>query len=197
MVKIYGLCDKGLLEFFRVSIEDYIKIAKFFNVEWIQYRDKTSSIDEKKENLKKLKKLWDKTLIVNDHIELTQFVDGVHLGQEDLIDLINSFGFSSKYEAINGLRKIIGKKIIGLSTHNENEIKEANLLDIDYIGLGAFRQTNTKDVNNLLGKKLEDLAKLSRHRVAAIGGVRLYDNIKNVDFKVIGTDLIRKWITHS
>jgi len=32
----------------------------------------------------------------------------------------------------------------GVSTHNLDEIVQANALNIDYIGLGAYRPTNTK-----------------------------------------------------
>ena len=196
MAKIYAICDKNLLDSFSLSLEEYIKIAKYFNVEWIQYRDKKSTIEEKRENILFLKKLWQKPLIVNDFIELAQFADGVHLGQEDILDFINSFDLKSKYEAIKEIRKIVGKKIIGVSTHDENEIREANILDIDYIGLGSFRKTNTKDVKSYLSSDFSKLIALSKHPVAIIGGVRVYDDI-DVDFKAIGKDLIIKGITYN
>ncbi|WP_246434461.1 thiamine phosphate synthase [Nitrosophilus labii] len=197
MTKIYGLCDKELLDYFEISLEEYVKIAHFYDVEWIQYRDKKSDIEQKRENLKLLKKIWSKTLIVNDHIELAQFADGIHLGQEDFLSFLESFGFRSRYEAVKALRKIVGKKVIGLSTHNEEEIKEANILDLDYIGLGAYRHSGTKQVENILGDRVKELVKISRHPVAVIGGVRVYDNISSATFKVIGSDLFKKWLTFS
>jgi len=196
MSKIYALCDKYLLDFYRFEIDDFVKMAKFYNAVFIQYRDKKSSFEEKKENIKRLKRLSDIPIIVNDYLDLVQFADGLHIGQEDILNIIESFGFNSKYEAVNGLRKIIGKKILGLSTHNEEEIKEANILDLTYIGLGAFRNTSTKDIKNIVGEKIVKLSKLSKHPVAAIGGVRVYDNL-DTDFKVIGSDLFRKWLTFS
>lgn len=196
-MKIYGLCDRQLLDYFGISLDEYLKIAKFYNVEWIQYRDKVSDFKEKKKNLEFLKKRWKKGLIVNDFIELAQFADGLHVGQEDLLDLIESFGVSSQYDAVLIIRKIIGKKILGLSTHNKEEIKEANILDLDYIGLGAYRDSSTKSVQNIIEKDIKSLVPLSRHKVAIIGGVRVYDKIDGVDFKVIGSDLFRKWLTFS
>lgn len=196
MSKIYALCDKNLLKRFNLKTEDFVKIAKFFNSSLIQYRNKNMFFEEIKEDLLILKKSGI-PVIVNDYLEFTQFADGLHLGQEDILNLIESFGFKSRYEAVKGIRKIVGKKIIGLSTHNETEIKEANILDIDYIGLGAYRDTKTKKVENFLGEKLHCLANLSKHPVAAIGGVRVFDNIEGVYYKAIGTDLFVKYLSYS
>lgn len=197
MSKIYAICDKSLLDKYEIDLKEYVKIAKYFDVEWIQYRDKKSSLEEKRENLTFLKKSIQKPIIVNDFIELVQFADGIHLGQEDLDSFMKSFGLNSRYDGINELRKIIGRKIVGISTHNEDEIKEANILYIDYIGLGAFRKTKTKDTKNFLNKEaLSKLINLSKHPVALIGGVRVYDKI-DADFKAIGRDLIIKWLTNN
>jgi len=88
------------------------------------------------------------------------------------------------------VRKQIGKdKLFGISTHNKDEILEANTLDIDYIGLGSFRQTDTKDVANRLGDSLDTLAALSKFPVGAIGGVKLSDSFKHVHYLVVGSDL--------
>ncbi|HFU76529.1 MAG TPA: thiamine phosphate synthase, partial [Arcobacter sp.] len=85
----------------------------------------------------------------------------------------------------------ISNKIFGLSTHNEKEILEANSFELDYIGLGAYRQTNTKDVSTILGDKASYLAKISTHPVGVIGGVRIDDVIEDVSYYVIGSDLLQ------
>jgi len=146
----------------------------------IQYRDKNSDIKDIKERLKKIRSLWDKTLIINDYIELIEFADGLHIGQEDL----------EKYNSIDDIRKKIGNKILGLSTHNEKEVIEANNLDVDYIGLGAYRPTYTKEVKSIGGEKLLEIAKLSNKDVAIIGGVKLDDEIPT-KYKVIGSDIFK------
>lgn len=194
---IYALCDRDLLRRFDVTLEDFVDIAKLYDCDIMQYRDKSSSLDEKKENLKKLRRLWDGILIVNDEIALARLCDGVHVGQEDLANLIDIFGAKSLEEAIAIIRKLGGAKIIGISTHNEAEIKEANRLDIDYIGLGAYRASNTKDVSNILGERLPSLAKNSSHKVVAIGGVRVFDWIDHIWKKAIGTDLIIKALSYA
>lgn len=87
------------------------------------------------------------------------------------------------------LRKKYPNKIIGISTHNEVEILEANKLPLDYIGLGAYKATVTKDVEYILGDKISYLAKISKHPVGAIGGVKVTDELENITYNVVGSDL--------
>ena len=166
------------------SIQEFINLANKKGATYLQYRDKINLHDIKLKNLKLIRRLWDRTLIVNDDIELAKYCDGIHVGQDDL-NKINS----NKQKSIQYIRSKIGRKILGLSTHNIKEVKEANLLDIDYIGLGAYRGTKTKKVNNILGKKLPQIAKYSKKPVAAIGGVRVDDQIEHIDFLVIETNI--------
>ncbi len=184
MHKIYALLDYSTLLSKNISIRDFISIAKKVNASIIQYRDKISSEDEIIKNLKEIKKYWDKTLIINDKIELISYADGVHLGQEDIRKVNEDIK-----KAAFLVKEKIGDKIFGLSTHNKEEIEEANTLPLDYIGLGAYRKTSTKDTDNILGEKLSFLASFSKHPVAAIGGVKLKDQIENVTYLVIGSNL--------
>ena len=63
-------------------------------------------------------------------------------------------------------------------------------MDIDYIGLGAYRATDTKSEAKVLGDKLLEIAKLSTHPVGVIGGVTLDDNFEDyIAYKVIGSGL--------
>ena len=75
----------------------------------------------------------DALLIINDHIDIAALcqADGVHLGQEDI----------APAEA----RKILGgDAIIGLSTHCQEQAKNAALQGADYIGVGPIFPTETK-----------------------------------------------------
>jgi thiamine-phosphate pyrophosphorylase len=82
------------------------------------------------------------------------------------------------------------RKIVGLSTHNKEEILKANKLPLSYIGLGAYRVTSTKNTENILGEEIKKLIKFSIHPVAVIGGVKIYDKIPS-KFKVIGSDICK------
>lgn len=188
--KIYALCDFELLQKFNVTLEQYLKIIEKHNIVYIQYRDKINPLDIKKQNLLFLRSNTYIPIIINDSLELLQFADGLHIGQEDLDELSSKFDFSRK-ECIGFLRQKHPNKILGLSTHNEQEIQEANGLDLDYIGLGAYRATSTKDVKNCLGENIISLATLSKHPVGAIGGVKLDDKIEKISYNVIGSALLK------
>ncbi|WP_456488310.1 thiamine phosphate synthase [Caminibacter pacificus] len=211
---LYALLDFDTLKKYDISIKDFCKTAKGLKAKIIQYRDKNSSLEEKKQRLLEIRKYWKKTLIINDTIELLPYCDGIHIGQEDLENLSQKYNLS-KYEIIeklrtgellewkmdNGKRIIKNEKnfpssvvnykfIVGLSTHNKEEILEANKLPLSYIGLGAYRPTSTKDTSNILGQKVIELIKYSYHPVAVIGGVKIYDKIPS-KFKVVGSDICR------
>lgn len=183
--KIYALCDFETLQKKSISFEKFIEIVKKLDVKIVQYRDKVSTIETKKENLTFLKSNLNIPIIINDEISLIEYADGLHLGQEDFDKIISN----NKELAIKLIRKKIGNKLLGLSTHNEKEILEANKLDLDMIGLGAYRDTSTKNVSQIVGDKMPYLAKISTHPVCAIGGVKLDEIIENVSFKVIGSNL--------
>ena len=72
-------------------------------------------------------------LIVNDRVDIALAcdADGVHLGQEDLPLAVG--------------RKLIGNRIIGISTHDLDQAREAARNGADYIGFGPMFGTSTKD----------------------------------------------------
>lgn len=179
---LYVLCDYETLLKKNISLEKFVNLCKKKDVKIVQYRDKISSLEEQKTNLLYLKSQLNIPIIINDKIELIEFADGLHLGQEDL-DKIHK----DKKLAVKLVRLKIKDKLLGLSTHNEIEILEANELALDMIGLGAYKNTNTKDVSTILGSKISYLAKISKHPVCAIGGVRIEDVIENIRFNVVGS----------
>ena len=186
-MKLYALCDQDMLDSKGVSLEEYVTIAKKHNAEIIQYRNKNADISFIKNQLIAIRKIYDGFLIVNDAYELVEYCDGVHVGQEDLKAIDEDI-----HKAVKILRSVVSEdKILGISTHNEEEVLEANSLDLNYIGLGAFRTTSTKkDIVGTLGENLDAIAAKSEHLVAAIGGVKLEDEFKNVAYSVIGSGLL-------
>jgi len=161
-MKLYALLDYETILKKKWTIEKFISTCKALHVEIIQYRDKLGDKERKKENLQKIKSLCEIKILINDDIDLVAFCDGLHVGQVDL------------------------EKI---STNNKEEILEANELDIDYIGLGAYRSTRTKSDASVLKESLSDLASLSFKPVGAIGGVKICDEISNVTYAVVGSDI--------
>jgi len=179
---LYVLCDYGTLLKKNISLERFIYLCRKKDVKLIQYRDKVSSLEVQKNNLLYLKKNLNIPIIINDKIELIEYANGIHLGQEDFLKI-----HKDKKIAVKLLREKTKNKLLGLSTHSEFEILEANSLDIDMIGLGAYKNSSTKDVNTILAEKISYLAKISKHPVCAIGGVKVEDKIENVRFNVVGS----------
>ena len=179
---LYVLCDFETLVKKNISLERFVFLCKNKNVKIIQYRDKISTNEEQIKNLLYLKANLEIPIIVNDKIELIEYADGLHLGQEDFEKI-----HKNKELAVKLVRLKIKDKLLGLSTHNEKEILEANTLALDMIGLGAYKNTNTKDVSTILGDKISYLAKISKHPVCAIGGVQIEDIIENIKFNVVGS----------
>jgi len=190
-VNLYALCDMQTLLKKDISLEEFAKLSNKYNAKIIQYRDKLNDITTQINNIKILKQNTTIPIIINDKLELLKYCDGVHLGQEDLLRVKNEeLKLKDDELVFKFLRKLYPSKIFGLSTHNEIEILHANKLDLDYIGLGAYRATSTKDVSNILGNNISYLAKISKHKVGAIGGVKLDDNIPNIYYNVIGSGLL-------
>jgi thiamine-phosphate pyrophosphorylase len=73
-------------------------------------------------------------LIMNDRADLclaAEF-DGVHVGREDL--------------SPESVRKIIGPgRWVGVSTHNPEQLREADLTSADYLAIGPVFATSSKD----------------------------------------------------
>lgn len=134
----------------------------------IQYREKKhqKQVGEmliECQQIRRLTRDHNVTFIINDHVDLALLVDadGVHVGQEDL--------------PVEAVRSLIGKdKIIGLSTHNPEQAKEAVSLGADYIGVGPIYTTQTKeDVCDAVGLEyLEHVVANSPLPFVAIGGIK-------------------------
>lgn len=102
--------------------------------------------------------------IVNDNPQLAYAVeaDGVHLGQED--------------GSIAEARELLGAEaVIGLSTHNREQVLAAADSGADYIGVGPIFSSPTKDVGRpLLGPEFAAwAARESPLPAVAIGGINL------------------------
>ena len=184
---LYVLCDYETLQKKSISLEQFVSLCKKKNVKIVQYRDKISSDEIQIKNLLFLKENLDIPIIVNDKIDLINYADGLHVGQEDLEKI-----HKDKSIAVKLIRLKIKDKLLGLSTHNEKEILEANTLALDMIGLGAYKNTSTKDVSTILGDKISYLAKISRHPVCAIGGIQIDDIIENIRFNVVGSGFLNE-----
>ena len=113
-------------------------------VDWVQLRLKKISFEEYKAiaiEVQAICKQYGAKLIINDNVNVALAIqaDGVHLGKEDM----------SYAEA----RLLLGDNyIIGGSTNTVDDIIRLSQEPVDYLGLGPFRFTTTKEkLNPILG----------------------------------------------
>ena len=66
-------------------LEKFVDLCKKIDVKLVQYRDKTSSLQEQKTNLLYLKSQLNIPIIINDKIELIEFADGLHFRTRDFL----------------------------------------------------------------------------------------------------------------
>lgn len=130
---------------------------------WIQYREKYASRRSIYSTALRLRELTNKfsaCLVINDYSDIAVAIeaDGVHLGQEDF--------------PLKEARKLLPNKIIGISTHNQEEAIEAEKGGADYIGFGPIFPTTTKDAGSPKGtdaiSRIKNAAKIP---IIAIGGI--------------------------
>ncbi|RDI10474.1 thiamine phosphate synthase [Flavobacterium sp. AG291] len=145
---------------------------------WVQLRFKSVSELEVltvAEQIKKIMLGYDCTFIINDYPHIAKAVDadGIHLGLDDM-DIAQA-------------RSIIGPgKIIGGTANTLNDVIKRHTEQCDYIGLGPFRFTATKDkLSPVLGLKgmqsiMKEINEYQIHTpVYAIGGI-IQDDIKHI-----------------
>lgn len=166
-----GICFITDRKYSDLPLYDMIKLVLRAGVKCIQYREKDLSRRDIYENaviFRELTRSFEATLIINDHADIALAVgaDGVHLGQDDL--------------PLKEARRIMGGGIVGISTHDLDQAKEAELGGADYIGFGPVFHTTTKDAGTPKGiYNIRTIKENIRIPVVAIGGVSL-DNIESV-----------------
>ena len=153
-------------------------------VTMVQIREKHGDVRafiERSLAIKKVLKDSGVPLIINDRVDVALAVqaDGVHLGQSDM--------------PANLARQLIGPDmILGLSVENETQLREAQDLPVDYLGISAIFSTPTK--TNIIKEwgidGLTKAVKESQLPLVAIGGIN-ETNIKQIaDTQVDGIALV-------
>ena len=166
---IYLISPKKINESFYCDLTEILKSKK---VSFFQLRLKNTSFKKKLFIGRKIQKICRKyqtKFLINDDVFLAQKLDadGCHLGQKDM--------------KILKARKVISKKIIGITCHNSIKLaKHAIKNKADYLAFGAFYPSKTKKTKfkaNL--SLLKTITKMTKTPIVAIGGVN-EDNYKNL-----------------
>jgi thiamine-phosphate pyrophosphorylase len=131
---------------------------------FIQYRNKVGTTREMLSHAREIRRVLPEsvTLIMNDRADICMAAgyQGVHVGQDDL--------------SPEGARTVIGGSLIlGVSTHNLEQLREADAGPADYIAYGPVFATSSKrnpdPVVGLEGFRAARAA--TRKPLVAIGGI--------------------------
>ena len=151
---------------------DLDKVLKSNKVSFFQLRLKNISLKKKLKIGKKIQQICKKQKIkflINDDVLLAKKLnsDGCHLGQKDM--------------SILKARKIIKKKIIGITCHNSIKLAKLAIKNkADYLAFGAFNVSKTKKTKFKASVKLlKKIKKITKTPIVAIGGINS-DNYKKL-----------------
>ena len=154
----------------------------------LQYRNKQGRTREMLDHARDLKRLVGShvKLIMNDRADLALAADfgGLHVGQDDL--------------SPEAARRIIGPNLwLGVSTHNPEQIADADKSDADYLAIGPVFPTASKaNPDPVVGLDgVRRARELTRKPLVAIGGITR-NNARSVieagaDSVAVISDLIR------
>ena len=149
------------------SLVDVLAASAEAGATLFQYRNKTASMKDAYPEAVALRQAATKAgvlFIVNDRCDLALAVnaDGVHLGQGDL--------------PLALARKVMGPdKLIGISTHNATQVREASAGKPDYLGFGPIYAPGSKiDHDPVVGLEgLRAIRPLTSLPIFAIGGIQI------------------------
>lgn len=157
-----------------LSVPEQVKMALAGGCRWIQIRMKEATDEEVAEVVKVVKPMClevEAFLLLDDRVDLAKDLDvgGVHLGKNDM-------------PASQARMKLGPAAVIGVTANTFDDIKAVSALDIDYFGIGPFRETPTKqNLAPVLGQDgIRDIClKMKEAEITipavAIGGITLED----------------------
>ena len=162
--RLYVILDAALLTVPETECAEELVAA---GVRLLQYRNKRASARELFESSKRLSSLLipqGVTFVVNDRADVAAAAEasGVHVGQEDL--------------GAEAARSVIGaEKLLGVSTHNLDQFKDAAAASADYVAVGPVFSTLTKaNPDPVVGIELiRRVRRLTDKPIVAIGGITL------------------------
>ena len=159
---LYAILDPSLIQQPVVVLAKKLSAA---GVRLFQLRDKHASSGQVFAEARELVSALDPLqarLILNDRPDIASIVGagGVHVGQEDI--------------SVEDARRICGAACwVGVSTHNLQQLREADATSADYIAVGPVFSSATKEnPDPVVGLDfLREARKVTRKPLVAIGGI--------------------------
>jgi len=145
------------------SIVEFARDLAEGGVTLLQYRNKEGDTRAMVKHAREIKRVLEAKvkLIMNDRADICVAMgyDGVHLGQDDLPP--------------EGARLVVGERIVGVSTHNREQVKAADASPADYVTIGpVFPTTGKKNPDVVVGLDGVRIARTATKKpLVAIGGI--------------------------
>jgi len=161
--RLYAILDSGRYQDIEALCRSAAELVTG-GVTLLQYRNKTGNARQMLNQARVLRRCLGSSvkLIMNDRADLCLAAgfDGVHVGQDDLSPL--------------GVRTVIGERLwLGVSTHNPEQLAEADKSTANYLAIGPIFSTWSKaNPDPVIGVEAVRRARaLTRKPLVAIGGI--------------------------
>jgi thiamine-phosphate pyrophosphorylase len=165
--KLYAIVDRSTLDARAISVREFARELRAAGVRLVQYRDKVNGPQEILRSANAIDEAFEGgevTRIMNDRADLAVLAgwDGVHVGQGDL--------------GVEAARRVVVEGgIVGISTHNEEQVREAVESTPNYVAVGpVFATVSKANSDPVVGLEFVRRARaLTELPIVAIGGITL------------------------
>ena len=185
--RLYAIADNATLGARGASVEDFARQLRDAGVMLLQYRDKLGGPLEVLRAAAEISTVFSSTratLILNDRADLALLAgwSGVHVGQGDLTpeDAKRIFSLDGKLSPLTTSERE-GHSLVGVSTHCDVQVAEANNGEADYLAVGPVFATSTKlNADPIVGLDgVRRARSLTTKPLVAIGGITR-QNVRSV-----------------
>ncbi len=163
--RVYPIADTEILARHGFEPVGFVEALLDGGAGLMQFRHKDAYTRQAFEQLERIAELCHAAgaqLIVNDRADFAAICGaGLHVGQDDLPPAL--------------ARRVMGERMLGLSTHNEAQMRAAASEPVDYVALGPIFQTGSKrNAAPAVGvQNLKTWRPLVEKPLVAIGGITL------------------------
>ena len=168
--KLYAIVDRATLNARGIAVREFARELREAGVRLLQYRDKANGPQEILRAAREIDEAFDGAPVIrlmNDRADLAVLAgwEGVHVGQEDL--------------GVEAARRVLGnglcKALVGVSTHNEQQVRAAITSAPDYVAVGpVYRTASKSNPDPVVGLDLLRKARaMTELPIVAIGGITL------------------------
>ncbi len=195
--KLYAIADAGTLRARGVELRGFAEELRAAGVGLVQWRCKDGSPQEVLAGAAVLKEVFAGSgcrLMMNDRVDLAVLAgfDGVHVGQGDLgVEEARRVleqrreregreggakdGKEGEHRGHGGGTEGAQRGWVGVSTHTEAQVREAEGTEVDYVAVGPVFATGTKaDAEPMVGLAgVRRARELTGKPLVAIGGITL------------------------